>query len=174
MSLNRTAPNFRAALSDCLTYSVETNAISHGANAFQSSGCCLYGVTMHKCSLTMETEIKLSSCVWKVLLQVSILFVQRHVFSPMVFLAFSPTIVESCCNTVRHYSDVIMCTMASQITSVSIVHSTVCPGTDQRKHQRSASLTGEFPAQKASNAENVSIWWRHHGLTQYYIKHCNI
>ena len=22
--------------------------------------------------------------------------------------------------------------------------------------------TGEFPAQKASNAENVSIWWRHH------------
>ena len=23
-------------------------------------------------------------------------------------------------------------------------------------------VTGEFPAQKASNAENVSIWWRHH------------
>ena len=22
-------------------------------------------------------------------------------------------------------------------------------------------MTGEFPAQKASNAENVSIWWRH-------------
>ena len=25
-------------------------------------------------------------------------------------------------------------------------------------------VTGEFPAQMASNAENVSIWWRHHGL----------
>ena len=25
-------------------------------------------------------------------------------------------------------------------------------------------VTGEFPAQKASNAENVSIWWRHHNL----------
>ena len=25
--------------------------------------------------------------------------------------------------------------------------------------------TGEFPAQMASNAENVSIWWRHHGKT---------
>ena len=25
--------------------------------------------------------------------------------------------------------------------------------------------TGEFPAQMASNAENVSIWWRHHGPT---------
>ena len=24
--------------------------------------------------------------------------------------------------------------------------------------------TGEFPAQMASNAENVSIWWRHHDL----------
>ena len=35
-------------------------------------------------------------------------------------------------------------------------------GADQRKHQSSASLTGEFPAQMASNAENVSIWWRHH------------
>ena len=26
--------------------------------------------------------------------------------------------------------------------------------------------TGEFPAQMASNAENVSIWWRHHELFQ--------
>ena len=24
--------------------------------------------------------------------------------------------------------------------------------------------TGEFPAQRASNAANVSIWWRHHGV----------
>ena len=23
-------------------------------------------------------------------------------------------------------------------------------------------VTGEFPVQMASNAENVSIWWRHH------------
>ena len=25
-------------------------------------------------------------------------------------------------------------------------------------------ITGEFPAQKTSNAENVSIWWCHHGF----------
>ena len=65
-----------------------------------------------------------------------------------------------------HYSDVIMCAMAHQITSLTIVYSNVYSGTDQRKHQISASLafvvTGEFPAQIASNAENVSIWWRHH------------
>ena len=39
-----------------------------------------------------------------------------------------------------HYGDVIMGAIASQITSVSIVSSTVCPVTDQRKHQSSASL----------------------------------
>ena len=40
-----------------------------------------------------------------------------------------------------HYSDVIMNSMASQITCVSIVCSTVCSGADQRKRQSSASLT---------------------------------
>ena len=28
-------------------------------------------------------------------------------------------------------------------------------------------VTGEFPAQRASNAENVSIWWRHHDKKLY-------
>ena len=28
--------------------------------------------------------------------------------------------------------------------------------------------TGEFPAQRASNAENVSIWWRHHVWENYH------
>ena len=53
--------------------------------------------------------------------------------------------------------------IASPITGVSIVHPTVSSGVDQRKHQSPASpVTGEFHAQRASNAENVSIWWRHH------------
>ena len=61
--------------------------------------------------------------------------------------------------------------MASQITSLTIVYSTVYSGADQRKHQSLASLAlcagispvnGEFPEQMANNAENVSIWWRHH------------
>ena len=29
---------------------------------------------------------------------------------------------------------------------------------------RNSPRTGEIPAQMASNAENVSIWWRHHAL----------
>ena len=71
-----------------------------------------------------------------------------------------------------HYRDVIISAMASQTTSVSIVYSIVCWGVDQRKHQSSAPLafvrgihrwpvnspvTGEFPAQRASDAENASI-----------------
>ena len=34
-----------------------------------------------------------------------------------------------------------------------------------------SSGTGEFPAQMASNAEDVSIWWRHHGwiLVWYHV-----
>ena len=39
-----------------------------------------------------------------------------------------------------HYNDVIMGVMASQITRLTIVYSTVYSGVDQRKHQSSASL----------------------------------
>ena len=39
-----------------------------------------------------------------------------------------------------HYTDVIMTTMASQITSLTVVYSIVYSGADQRKHQNSASL----------------------------------
>ena len=39
-----------------------------------------------------------------------------------------------------HYSDVIMGAMASQITSLTIVYSTVYSSADHRKHQSSASL----------------------------------
>ena len=39
-----------------------------------------------------------------------------------------------------HYNDVIVSTMASQITSLMTVNSTVYSGADQRKHQSSASL----------------------------------
>ena len=40
----------------------------------------------------------------------------------------------------NHYIDVIMGAMASQITGVLMVCSTVCSGTDHRKYQSSASL----------------------------------
>ena len=56
----------------------------------------------------------------------------------------------------EHYCNVIMGAMASQITSLTIVYSAVHSDADQRKHQNSP-VTGEFPAEMSSNAENVSI-----------------
>ena len=29
-------------------------------------------------------------------------------------------------------------------------------------------VTGEFTAQRSSNAENVSIWWRHHETIAFF------
>ena len=81
-----------------------------------------------------------------------------------------------------HNSDVIMGMMASQITSLVIVYSTVYSGANGRKHQSSASLAFvrgihrwpvNFP-QKASNVANVSIWWRHHVVTGSSISKWNI
>ena len=73
-----------------------------------------------------------------------------------------------------------MSTMASQITSLTIVSvlnrlfkaqiketsklrvTSLCEG--------NSPVTGEFPAQRVSNAENVSIWWRHHVITKFDIR----
>ena len=78
-----------------------------------------------------------------------------------------------------HYNDVIMNAMASQITSLTIVYSTVYSGIGKKKKTKlrvtvlcagNSPVTGEFPAQRVSNAENVSIWWRLHergGLHPY-------
>ena len=74
---------------------------------------------------------------------------------------------------IPHYSDAIMSTTASQITSLTIVYSSVYSDADLRKVSKlrvtglcegNSLATGEFPAQRASKAENASIWWRHHAM----------
>ena len=63
-----------------------------------------------------------------------------------------------------------MSAMASQITRLTIVYSSVYSGADQEnikapRHwhcEGNSPVTGEFPTQSASNVENVSICWRHH------------
>ena len=35
-------------------------------------------------------------------------------------------------------------------------------------YEGNSPVTGEFPAQRANNAENVSIWWRHHDPSIWY------
>ena len=72
----------------------------------------------------------------------------------------------------RHHNDVIMRLIASQITSLMTVYSTVYSRRRSIKTSKlrvtglcaaNSPVTGEFLAQRASNAENVSIRWRHHG-----------
>ena len=87
-------------------------------------------------------------------------------------------------NIIFHYDDVIMSSMASQITSLTIVYSTIYSGRRSKKSSKprvTGLCEGNSP-QRASNAENVSIWWRHHvdpswfntygiwGLLQYGIR----
>ena len=57
--------------------------------------------------------------------------------------------------------------MAYQVTSLTIVYSPVYSKKTSKLRVTglctgNSPMTGKFPAQKASNAENVSIWWRHH------------
>ena len=77
-------------------------------------------------------------------------------------------------NGAHHYSDVIMSAMASQITGVTIC---LLNRLFRRRSNKTSKLcvtgicagnspaTGEFLAQRASNAEIVSIWRRHHDST---------
>ena len=63
--------------------------------------------------------------------------------------------------------------------NLTIVYSTVYSGADKKKNIKvprhwplcvgNSPGPGEFPAQMASNAGNVSIWWRHHGLVHAHI-----
>ena len=64
-----------------------------------------------------------------------------------------------------------MSVMASQITSLKTVYSTVYSRRRSKKTstlrvtglcEENSSVTGEFPAQRTSDTENVSVWWRHH------------
>ena len=66
----------------------------------------------------------------------------------------------------EHYSDVIMGAMVSQITSITIVYSTVYSDADQRKTcPRHWTLCGEF----TGDVEDVSIWWRHHWVWSIFL-----
>ena len=82
-----------------------------------------------------------------------------------------------------------MSVVPSQTTVVSSVYPTVCLGVDQKTWtlrftglwEGNSLVTSEFPAQMASNVENVSIWWRYHiiysrcslrfgGISQVHLK----
>ena len=83
----------------------------------------------------------------------------------------NPTV--QCAFLIGHYGDVIMGAMASQITSwrlftQSFIQAQIKENIKAPRHwplcAGNSPGTGQFPAQMASNEENVFIWWRHHGF----------
>ena len=72
----------------------------------------------------------------------------RNVTGPQV-VKFKSTNMHHIGKCYFHYDDVRMGAIASQITSLTIVYSTVYSGADQSKHQSSASL--------------AFVWWIHRG-----------
>ena len=87
----------------------------------------------------------------------------------IIRLVTNPCVTPALTLTLTHDSDVIMSTMAFQITSLTIVYSTVY--SDQRKTSKlcvtglceaNSLVASEFPKQRASITENVSIWRGYH------------
>ena len=69
-----------------------------------------------------------------------------------------------------------MSTMASQITGFSIIYLIICFRHSKKKKSKLRAtglcdeispVSGDFPAQRASNAENVPNWGRHLALQQH-------
>ena len=69
--------------------------------------------------------------------------------------------------------DVVMGTVASQITSLiplftqPFIQAQIKENIKAPRHWTLCGEftgTGEFPAQRSSYAENISMWWRHHGF----------
>ena len=100
----------------------------------------------------------------------------------LIYLALTLAIAQSLWSKPedvdKHYDDVTMSLMASQITSLTIVYSIVYSDADQRKHQSSASLAFVRGIQRGPvnsphkwpvMRNNVSIWWRHHEIDRYQI-----
>ena len=82
------------------------------------------------------TQYIFSLCLWKI-------EINNTRFNWNLFLyPIAPSLASNIANKIilLYYCDVIMGVMASQITNLTIVYSTVHSGADQRKHQSSASL----------------------------------
>ena len=70
-----------------------------------------------------------------------------------------------------HYSYVIMGSVAFQITSSPLftqpfIHTQINENIKTPRHWPlcgNSLVTSEFPPQRASKTENVSLWWHHHG-----------
>ena len=110
-------------------------------NLFRCLTCCLKVVCTNYATNINITVLVFVKCG-------GLMPVSTHLYWPSSlndnsreFIYVVPSMTTmSLCLTKTHYIDVIMGAMVSQITSLTIVYSTVYSGADQRKHQNYAAL----------------------------------
>ena len=116
---------------------------------------------------------------WTINTRICLAFIPKFDISTRTVHQIRPSQARHRIYKSAHYNDVIMGAMASQITSLTIVYSTVYSGRSKKTPKLRVTglcagnslVTGEFPAQMVSNSENVSIWWLHHWpTTTGYVK----
>ena len=115
-------------------------------------GSCLRLVCMWRCDLMRDKNQHVYSFIWS--------YPTCHL---VVFIYW----VTSAALHI-HHRDVIMSKMTSQFTSLMIVYSIFLFMRSSKKTSKlrvTDLCEGNSPSQRASNAENVSIWWRHHDMT---------
>ena len=85
---------------------------------------------------TFRVWSKLQFCIFVIFFSIVTFYTVFVVASKIQLITFYCSLLE----WLEHYRNVIMSVMASQIISLTIVYWIVYSGTDQRKHQSSASL----------------------------------
>ena len=89
-------------------------------------------------------------------------------FLHLGFLVFSLQWRHDVHNSVSNHQPrhcLLNCSVSRRSKKISKLQATgLCAG--------NSPLTGEFPAQRASNAEKVSIWWRHLAVKMTQEKEC--
>ena len=109
-------------------------------------------IVKYNCAMSHLPECYLCNVFWNIYFVFPLLattkrcspnnhpYIAGHSTLPGTYLLLILVVLTSKVQVSINYNDVIMGGMASQITSLTIVYSTVYSGADQRKHQSSASL----------------------------------
>ena len=107
----------------------------------------LKGPVMRKCDIDSDNKDTCMAGAWSDIGHINLLSPARYGgnFKMRNFATCSDSYFELSSEIVpgkydMHYNEVIMSVMVSQITSLTIVYSSVYSGTNERKHQSSASL----------------------------------
>ena len=124
---------------DILMTSIQSSAVIERSNMIRycMHNCRNWGITPIRWWTHKTHNRWAMGCLVNILEQIDRVITATHFIVPGVAALLSP---PSFTQSINHYSDDIMGTFASQITSLTLVYSIIRSDADQRKHQSSASL----------------------------------